>query len=79
MENEISTVSLNIPSLKEQNPELIFIIEEKWIMKITEDGIKFNRKEFDLTEDEFSENVLKMLEDNYNVIFKKREGIWKLK
>lgn len=53
---------------KPKDPEINFQCDGKWLMKIGEGKIKFNREEFpDLCEDEFAYKVLKILEE-INVI-----------
>lgn len=45
--------------------------ENKWIIKITKDGIKFNREEFtNWTPDRFATAFMDILENNVTVEFK---------
>ncbi len=47
---------------------------ESWVMKITKEGIKFNRESYPLVEaDEFAQAVIHILETCFDVSFTKRE------
>lgn len=53
--------------------EIGFYILDKWCIKITDEGIKFNRKDFsNFTEDEFADTILDILEKNFTVNFTKK-------
>lgn len=57
------------------DPDIIFSIKDKWIMKLTSKGIKFNRDEFkNLCEDDFANLITEILEKSFTVkIYKKGE------
>ncbi len=57
------------------NSEIIFCSENIWIMKINrKNGIVFNRNVFkDKTPDEFAMSVIEILENQFNVIFKRKD------
>ena len=49
---------------------ITFSLKEKWIMKLTEEGIKFNIADFPHAEPKFfAEKVIEILERNFSVKF----------
>jgi len=63
---------------KLENPEpnsIIFNAEPcKWVMKITPEGIFFNREAYpDATPDEFAQTVIEILEKNFTVKFERKK------
>lgn len=53
-----------------EDPELT---ERVWIMKLTPQGIRFNRENFPtLKEEDFAEKIIEILENHFNVKFKLR-------
>ena len=54
----------------QKDPTITFSIKDKWIIKLTEEGIRFNRREFpDLNEEGFVKEFITILEYHFNVKF----------
>ncbi len=57
-----------------ENPDISFMQNKTWIMKLTSQGIKFNREEFpDLCEDDFASKIVEILEMCFTIQFTKKE------
>ncbi len=53
-----------------ENPDIDFIQKKTWIMKLTSQGIKFNREEFpNLCESEFAYEIIRILESCFTIKF----------
>lgn len=53
--------------------EIVFQVPARWLIKIREDGIFFNREAFpDSDVDAFTQAFIETLENNYEVIFVRR-------
>lgn len=64
----MNTIDLKI----DLNSGILFQVQDKWIMRLTPDGIKFNRHDFpDLTENDFAEEIIKIMENNFKIKFEK--------
>ncbi len=63
-----------------EKSEISFSVQDKslkdiWMVKLTEEGIKFNREDFpELTADEFAKEFIHILECQFNVRFEKKTG-----
>lgn len=59
---------------KEKSSEISFNAEQSWVMKLTKEGIFFNREAYpNAKPDDFAEAVIKILENEFTVKFEKNE------
>jgi hypothetical protein len=62
-------------SLTPPPSEITFSIDDTWFIKLTEDGVKFNRDAYpNDNPDDFAMKFIEILESKFNVKFIKKEN-----
>ncbi len=76
-ENEISSENTCDSSVNIKDPkpsEIHFNAESDWVMKLTHEGVFFNREKFSASNpDDFALAVIGILENRFDVMFNKKE------
>ena len=66
-------IVFQVPAGGKMTDEIVFQVPARWLIKIREDGIHFNREAFpDASVEDFAQAFIETLENNYEVTFEKR-------